>query len=106
MKIFWTDYAKCQLKEIFNYYNLVSTTKTASSIMDKIMSRPEILLTNKYAGPEEELLSDRKQNFRHLLIDNYKVIYWVNSAKNRIEISDVFDVRQNPIKMSRSKNDK
>ena len=30
-------------------------------------------------------------------------IYWINTNKNRIEITDVFDTRQNPIKIKRTK---
>lgn len=49
--VYWTDFAKGELKRIFEYY---------------------------------------------------KVIYFINSEKNQVEITDVFDTRQNPIKMSRS----
>jgi len=30
-------------------------------------------------------------------------IYWVNSNKNWVEISDVFDTRQNPVKVKNIK---
>ena len=54
-------------------------------------------------GQQEELLSHRKEKFRYLVFKNYKIIYWFNEQKNRIEISDVFDARQNPIKIKRQK---
>ena len=38
-----------------------------------------------------------------LTVKKYKIIYWFNKDKNRIEISDVFDARQNPIKIKRQK---
>ena len=50
-------------------------------------------------GQREELLIDREQEFRYLICENYKVIYLVNSPENRIEITDVFDTRQNPVKI-------
>ncbi len=50
-------------------------------------------------GQQEELLSHRKEKFRYLVFKNYKIIYWFNEQKNRIEISDVFDARQNPVKI-------
>jgi len=31
------------------------------------------------------------------------MIYWINKKENRIEITDVFDTRQNPIKIKRTK---
>jgi len=49
------------------------------------------------------LLKDRKQTFRYLVYKNYKIIYWVNQVKNHIEITDVFDERQNPTKVKRTK---
>ncbi len=54
-------------------------------------------------GQQEELLSHRKEKFRYLVFKNYKIIYWFNEQKNRIEISDVFDARQNPVKIKREK---
>ena len=40
---------------------------------------------------------------RYLVYKNYKVIYWINEKENRIEINDVFDTRQNPTKIKRTK---
>ena len=54
-------------------------------------------------GQVEELLRDRTQNFRYLVHTNYKIIYWINLDKKRIEIVDVFDCRQNPTKMKQNK---
>jgi len=48
-------------------------------------------------------LSERPQEFRYLIYKNYKIIYWYNQHKNWIEINDVFDTRQNPIKIRREK---
>ena len=48
---------------------------------------------------KEELLSDRPQNFRYLVLKNYKIIYWMNQDKNRIDIVNVFNTRQNPVKI-------
>ncbi|MDV7391221.1 hypothetical protein RZS08_07715, partial [Arthrospira platensis SPKY1] len=54
-------------------------------------------------GVRENILFDRPQRFRYLVSTNYKIIYWVNSEKNQIEVVDVFDTRQNPEKLSREK---
>ena len=54
-------------------------------------------------GAQENLLIDRPQNFRYLISTNYKIIYWINFKKNRIEIVDIFDTIQNPVKISRKK---
>ena len=54
-------------------------------------------------GQEEELLENDSRDFRYLVTSNYKIIYWINLEENRIEIFDVFDTRQNPMKMKRIK---
>jgi len=61
----------------------------------KLKKHPEI-------GQIEVLLIDRPNGFRYLVFKNYKIIYWINKSKNRIEINDVFDSRQNPIKIKRA----
>lgn len=62
----------------------------------KLKHQPEI-------GQEEDLLRSRKQKFRYLVFKNYKIIYWINENQGRIEINDVFDTRQYPTKIKRSK---
>ena len=42
-------------------------------------------------------------NYFSVLSQNYKIIYWINEEKNRIEIVDIFDTRQNPLKIKREK---
>jgi len=57
---------------------------------------------NPQIGQIEVLLKDRFQEFRYLIYKNYKIIYWINENKNRIEIVNVFDCRQNPIMIERT----
>ena len=54
-------------------------------------------------GQEEELLEEDPKDFRYLVYKSYKIIYLVNWNENRIEVFDVFDTRQNPIKIKRGK---
>jgi plasmid stabilization system protein ParE len=104
LKIYWTDFSKQELKEIYNYYKEKASITLAKSMaigiakeVDKLKSQPKI-------GQEEVLLENDLRDFRYLLYnDHYKIIYWVNLEKNRIEIFDVFDTRQNPIKIKRNK---
>jgi plasmid stabilization system protein ParE len=57
------------------------------------------LSKNPKIGQIEDLLVNRPQKFRYLIYKNYKIIYWVDYNKNRIEVVNVFDTRQNPVKM-------
>ena len=47
----------------------------------------------------DDILSTRPQNFRYLVFKNYKIIYWINQNKNRVDIVNIFDTRQSPLKM-------
>lgn len=75
----------------------------ARQITTQIVEKADELSIFIEMGAMEELLSDRLQEFRYLVSTNYKIIYWVNKDKNRIEIIDVFGTRQNPVKMGRNK---
>lgn len=75
----------------------------ARQITTQIVEKTDDLSIFIEMGAIEGLLSDRLQEFRYLVSKNYKIIYWVNKDKNRIEIIDVFDTRQNPVKMGRNK---
>ncbi|SEW31337.1 Plasmid stabilization system protein ParE [Chryseobacterium wanjuense] len=99
VKIFWTDFAKEQLRNIFDYYKLKASPRVAKNLVTGIVEKANTLDFQKEIGQKEELLLSRKENFRYLIYKNYKIIYWFNETKNRIEISDVFDVRQNPTKI-------
>lgn len=99
IKIFWTDFSKEQLRDIFDYYKLKAGVQVAQNLVTGIVKKTNVLKLQKEAGQKEELLLTRKENFRYIIHKNYKIIYWFNEEKDRIEISDVFDTRQNPIKM-------
>ncbi len=101
--IFWTDFSKIELQKIFSYYKENANLKVAKKLVLGIVDKTTILKTHPNIGTKEELLKARKEGFRYLLFKNYKIIYWLNIAQNRIEIADVFDTRQNPVKMKNVK---
>jgi len=103
LKIFWTDFSKGELRLIFNYYKEKASLKIARKLVLELTHEVIKLQSQPYTGQKEELLIDKVQEFRYLVHRNYKIIYWVNMQKNRIEITDVFDTRQNPIKIDRNK---
>ena len=76
--------------------------KLQKKIVEGITNDVKILTSHPEIGQVEELLKTYPENFRCLLSKrNYKIIYWINTKNKTIEIVDVFDVRQNPIKMNR-----
>lgn len=102
IEIKWTKFALGQTREIFNYYSDIAGYETAESIIEGIINAPHKLSGKPELGQIEPILEGRPENFRYLIHKNYKLIYWYNVHKNRIEIIDVFDTRQNPIKLKRN----
>jgi toxin ParE1/3/4 len=98
-QIIWTNFAISELKNIFLYYRMVAGDKTADKIRKSIFSATKPLIKQPLIGPEEENLADLKQGHHYLVEGNYKIIYRI--IDNNIYITDIFDCRQNPIKMKK-----
>lgn len=98
MRIIWTDFAIENLKDIFDFYSIKASSKAAHKIRKQILSSTKQLLNNPESGQLEFNLEKLKQNHRYLVSGNYKIIYRIND--NQIIINDVFDTRQNPVKMN------
>jgi plasmid stabilization system protein ParE len=103
VKVFWTNFAKKELRKIFDYYKTKVSPRIAKSLVERIVKKGNSLDFQTDIGQKEEWLLGREQEFRYLVYKSYKIIYWFNKEKKRIEITDVFDVRQNPVKIKRSK---
>ena len=101
LKIYWTDFSKKELQNIFEYYKENASLKVAKNLTIGIIKETLKLKKQPKIGQIEELLIDRANDFRYLVFKNYKIIYWINKSENRIEINDIFDSRQNPIKIKR-----
>ncbi len=102
IKILWTDFAKKELQNNFNYLKVNAGLTIARNEIRKIVKETSRLKKQPEIGQQEDLLADRKQGFRYIVHQSYKIIYWMNEDKNQIEIIDVFNTRQNPININRS----
>lgn len=103
LEIYWTDFSKKELKNIFDYYKEEASTNVARNLVLGITKEAAKLKKHPTIGQEEELLETDSRDFRYLVFKSFKIIYWVNFEKNRIEVFDVFDTRQNPTKIKRGK---
>lgn len=99
LKIYWTNFAKSALREIFDYYKKKAGLRISQKLIEGLIKSTEILINQPFIGQKEKLLSDSPEDFKYLVFKNYKIIYWINQANHRIEIVDVFDTRQNPVKI-------
>lgn len=102
LNLFWTDFSQKELEKIYEYYREKAGVRVAKNLVNGIYNEVLKLKIQPRIGQVEEFLKNRKQEFRYLVYKNYKVIYWINEEENRIEINDVFDTRQNPLKIKRT----
>ncbi len=101
-QIIWTNFAIAELKNIFLYYRMVAGEKVAEKIRKSVFNATKHLLKQPLSGSVEDNLTELKQGHRYLVEGNYKIIYRI--IDNDIYITDVFDCRQNPVKMKRSEH--
>ena len=99
LTVYWTHFAEDKLKDIFAYYEIKAGSQIAKKLVNGIVDKGIGLDKNPLIGQKEPLLIGRLEDFRYLVYKNYKIIYWTNEIRKRIEIVNVFDCRQNPTKM-------
>jgi len=103
LKIIWSEFAETQLDKIYEYYEKNASPRIAKKLLKVIINEPEKLIQKPLIGQEEELLKQREIHYRYLVYKNYKLIYSVDMENGFIKIADVFDCRQNPVKINVAK---
>jgi plasmid stabilization system protein ParE len=99
IKVLWTETALKNLEEIFEYYKYKASIKIAKKIVKGIVTTSIKIQGNPQIGKVEELLTNRQNEYRFLIVKNYKLIYWIDN--NYIKVASVFDCRQNPEKLDK-----
>lgn len=99
LTVFWTHFSENKLDDIYEYYKEKAGIRIAKRLVNGIVNKSLELEKNPSIGQKELLLVDRIQEFRYLVYKNYKIIYWNNIRKNRIEIINLIDCRQDPKKI-------
>lgn len=103
LKIIWSQFAETEIDKIYDYYLEKAGIRVAKKIIQEIISEPNKLLSNNLSTQIEELLLDRESKYHYLVCKNYKIIYSIDKENKLIQIADVFDTRQNPVKLKRTK---
>ena len=103
LKIIWSDFSEDKLDEIYEYHKNRASSRIAETLLKGIINAPNRLINAPNIGQTEESLKHRKIDYRYIVHKNYKLIYSVDNIKKSIKIVDVFDTRQNPIKINRNK---
>jgi plasmid stabilization system protein ParE len=97
-RIVYTKNFKNSLKVIFQFYSAATNPIIAENIINRIISKLEVLITEPYIGQidvQKREFKDRE--IRRLVYSHFKIYYKV--AENQIIILFVFDTRQNPDKL-------
>jgi plasmid stabilization system protein ParE len=97
VEIFWTEKAKSDLRNIYNFLLSEIEEEKAFSIIQTISFRSSQLSLFPESGSLEPYLLHLKLPYRRLIEGNYKIIYRVTNEY--IYINRVFDSRQNPKKL-------
>lgn len=99
VEIVWTDPAKRDLQEIFDFLTKEVSSSIAENQIIRIIKRVELLEDGfTQIGQREPLLLKRDIEYRYLIQDKYKIIY--HQRKSRVIIDMVFDTRKYPGKMN------
>lgn len=102
LKIIWSEFAENQLDDIYEYYKKEANSRVSKKLLKGIINEPKKLIKSPLIGQKEQSLKHRKIDYRYLVFKNYKLIYSVDLENGFIKIADVFDTRQNPIKIKRT----
>jgi len=97
MKLVYTEQALISLEEALEFIAPKVSHEKLLEIRDKILDASETLLEQPLAGQREYLLEHLELDHRRLVEGHYKIIYRV--VGEYIYITDIFDSRQDPVKM-------
>ncbi len=70
LEVYWTEFSEMELAKIFSYYNEVAGFKIAKNLIEAIINETLKLEHQPEMGQVEELLKNRKQQFRYLVFKN------------------------------------
>lgn len=93
IKILWDNQAKADLKLIFEFIQLKSIQGAKNVIRDIVAQSKNIFFVEQYQV--DEILGEP---YRRMIVRDYKIIYKIHS-ETEIRILQIFDTRQNPLKI-------
>ena len=94
LKIFWSENAKADLKDIYFQLKEKYSKETALKIRTEVLQE-----INKIVFPEQFQTDEYRLDCRRIIIRNYKVLY--QNTEDSIYIIRIFNSFQNPEKSLR-----
>lgn len=101
MQIKWTKHALSRLDRSLNYCHREFGENVATKFYNKVKNYVSLLADNPRLGKIEPLLiSKHSHEYRSLVIHpHFRLVYYINKEKERIVITNLWDVRQEPSKL-------
>lgn len=99
MRVYWTDFARSGLREIYRYYQRKASIKVANRIKAEIFQKVSRLAVQAHLGSNEPNLEETGLNYRYLVSGNFKIIYLIQG--DSVFVTDIFDTRQDPQKINK-----
>ena len=100
MIIKWYAKAAKDMDKIYDYYVKLNP-RAAAMLYNKILDDVSVLKTQPFVAAIEQLLEDCPEGYRSLLVGKrYKVVYFIHM--DTVIIVQIFDCRQNPLKLRRT----
>lgn len=102
MKIAWTIQAQRRVIEILEYSQQEFGNKATDRLARTIEQKTLQLINNPFRGPVERILAkEKKISCRYLLVNPYKIIYYVDEKEESIYIVTLFHTHQHPSKLDK-----
>lgn len=93
-RVIWTDEAKSDLKEIFDFLKKKSP-QGAKNVIKDIRTA-----TQSVHFPDQNEVEEYNKSYRRIVVRNYKLLYRIELERKELVVFSVFDSRQNPDKLS------
>ncbi len=92
--VIWTDEAKADLKDIYDFIKRKSP-QSAKNVISDIRNAPKSV---HFTHQNEDELYNNK--YLRIIVRHYKVLYKINEQKKELIVYVVFDTNQSPDKLS------
>lgn len=97
MTVELTISAEQRFNEVLFFYSEYMTEREVEHVNRSVRVALNFLSRHPRAGAYEELISIGKTRYRHWVVVNLKIIYYIKS--DTLWVTDIFDSRQDPGRM-------
>lgn len=98
----WTERATLAKEEILEYGSLKFGERAVKKLYEQFLEAQYQLTHFPFSGKREPLLEDFKKEYRGVVVHaHYKLVYYFDEAIDVIYITDIWDTRMSPTKLTR-----